>query len=97
MEKNQITKTTQDAEELFKLIMNLYSTYLDSLEAYIANVPETETETLNDLYQHMQDVQSALEHDISIFDKAIQSDLEDLNKLKDKLKIDTIYKKLKQK
>ena len=97
MEKDQITKTVQGAEELFKLIMNLYSAYLDGLEAYIANIPETETETLNDLYQHMQDVQSALEHDISVFDKAAQSDLEDLNKMKDKLKIDTIYKELKQK
>ena len=97
MKKSQITKTTQDAEELFKLIMNLYSTYLDGLEAYIANIPETETETLNDLYQHMQDVQSALEHDISVFDKAVQSDLEDLHQLQDKLKVETIYKELKQK
>lgn len=97
MEKTQITQTTNNAEELFKTIMNLYWTYLEGLEKYIQNVPEIEAKLLNDLNQHMKEVQSALEHDIAVFDEAIHSDVEDLHKLQDKLKIDTIYQKIKQK
>ena len=97
MNQAQITQTVNNAEELFKIIMKLYWTYLSSLEEYIKSIPETEKDILNELYQHMQDVQGALEHDISVFDKAIQSDLEDLNQLQDKLKIDLIYQKLQQK
>ena len=94
MDINQITQTAQDAETLFKLIMNLYWTYLEGLETYIKSIPETETEILKDLYQHMQEVQNALEHDIGIFEDAIQSDTENLHQLQDQLKIDTIYKSL---
>ena len=97
MEKTQITQTTKDAEDLFKTIMSLYWTYLEGLEKYIQNVPETEAKLLSDLNQHMQEVQDALEHDIAVFDEAIHSDVEDLHKLQDKLKVDTIYQKLKQK
>ena len=97
MEKAQITQTAKDAEELFKTIMNLYWTYLEGLEQYIHSIPETEAGLLNDLNQHMQEVQSALEHDIAIFDEAIHSDAEDLHRLQDKLKVDTIYQKLNKK
>ena len=97
MEKSQITQIAKDAEELFKTIMNLYWTYLEGLEKYIQNVPETETKLLNYLDQHMQEVQEALEHDIEVFDKAIQSDSEDLHQIQDKLKVDTIYQKLNKK
>lgn len=97
MEKAQITQTAKDAEELFKTIMNLYWTYLEGLEKYIQNIPETEAELLNDLNQHMQEVQDSLEHDIAVFDEAIHSDVEDLHKLQDKLKVDTIYQKLNKK
>ena len=97
MEKAQIAQTAKDAEELFKTIMNLYWTYLEGLEKYIQNIPETESELLNGLNQHMQEVQSALEHDIAVFDEAIHSDVEDLHKLQDKLKVDTIYQKLNKK
>ena len=97
MEKTQITQTAKDAEELFRTIMNLYWTYLEGLEKYIQNIPETEAELLSNLNQHMQEVQGALEHDIAVFDEAISGDVEDLHKLQDKLKVDTIYQKLKQK
>jgi hypothetical protein len=96
MKITTITKTTKDVEELFKLIMKLYWTYLDALECYIRQIPDTETAVLNDLIEHMEEVQGALEHDISIFQKAINNDTEDLHKIHDQLKIDTIYKKLKK-
>ncbi len=94
MDKSKITQTVNDAEILFKTIMNLYWSYLDSLEKIIQRIPESETEILNDFYQHIQEVQNALDHDISVFQKALNSDMEDLHQIKDKLKIDDIYKKL---
>ena len=97
MNQSQITQTASEAEELYKIVMNLYWSYLDTLETYIQSIPETETGILNELNKDMQDVQAALEHDISVFEQAIQSDTEDLHQLKDKLKIDTIYENLKNK
>jgi len=97
MNKSQITQTATEAEELYKIVMNLYWTYLNTLETYVQNIPETETGILNELNKEMQEVQSALEHDIGVFEKAIQSDTEGLHQLKDKLKIDSIYENLKNK
>lgn len=92
----EITATAKGVEELFKMIMNLYWTYLNMLEDYIKKIPETETDVLNELLAHMNEVQNALEHDIGVFQKAIDSDSEDLQKVQDQLKIDVIQKKLKQ-
>lgn len=96
METAQVTKTAKNAEELFKLIMNMYWTYLNALETFAERIPETETAVLSELVDHMKEVQAALEHDISIFQKAISSDIEDLHKVSDQLKINTIYQKLKK-
>jgi len=94
MENSQITKITDDAVELFKVVMRLYTQYFDTLEIYIKNVPETEVETLQSLNQHLKDVQGALEHDLNVFYDAINRDKEDVGKIKDKLKIESIYKNL---
>jgi predicted phage-related endonuclease len=97
MNQSQITQTATEAEELYKIVMNLYWSYLDTLEKFIKGIPETETGILNELNKDMQDVQAALEHDISVFEQAIQSDTEDLHQLKDNLQINSIYEKLKNK
>ena len=97
MDKSSITQTATEAEELYKIVMNLYWSYLDTLETYIKNIPDTETELLNELEKDMEEVQAALEHDIGVFKDAIQSDTQDLHGLKDKLEIENIYKKLNQK
>ena len=96
MLKTKITETAKDAEELFKLIMNLYWTYITSLEEYIQSIPASETATFNEFTEHMLEVQAALEHDIGIFQKAINSDLEDLHQTTDQLKINDIYDKLQK-
>lgn len=90
-----ITQTAQEAKELFDIIMDLYSQYLNTLEIYVSKIPDSETGILNDLNAHMVDVQNALEHDISIFENALNSDKQDLQMIKDQLKINDIYKMLK--
>ncbi len=95
MEQSQIKQTVKNVEELFKLVMNIYWTYLGKLDAYVKGLPETETEKISNLYAHIEDVKAALEHDISLFEKAVNSDTEDLHRFKDQLKIDDIYKQLK--
>lgn len=95
MDKTDITSVAQDTEQLFKTIMKLYWSYITNLESYIKNIPETDTEKLNLLNEHMEEVQGALEHDISIFEKAIGDDLEDIHAVQDQLKIAQIYKTLK--
>lgn len=97
MDKSQITQTASEAEELYKVVMNLYWSYLNTLEIYVQNTPETETMILSELNKEIQEVQSALNHDIAVFQKAIESDTEGLQGLKDKLKIDSIYENLKNK
>jgi len=96
MDTEQFTTTAKNVEELFKIVMKLYWDYLGALERLIRQIPDTETDFLNELAEHMREVQKALEHDISIFQNAISSDIEDLHKVADRLKIDTIYKQLKQ-
>ena len=96
MQKIDYSKTVQNFEELFELIMKLYWSYISNLETYTQTIPETDIEKLNLLNEHMQEVQSALEHDISIFEKAIGDDLEDIHQVQDQLKINQIYQKLKK-
>ncbi len=90
-----ITQTAQEAKELFDTVMDLYWQYLNTLEAYISKIPDSETGILNELNAHMVDVQNAIEHDISIFENALNSDKQDLHAIKDQLKINDIYKMLK--
>ena len=87
-----ITQTAQEAKELFETIMNLYMEYLNALEALASKIPDDETAMLNDLYKHIGEVQKSLEYDISVFEKAVAEDREDINKIKDDLKIGDIYK-----
>ncbi len=97
MDKTQIVTTVDSAKELFEMVMDLYSKYLEELEVYVKAIPETEIEILNELNRHMAEVQEAIEHDMGIFEEAINYDKENLHQLKDKLKINSIYKILGQK
>ena len=96
MDKSQITKTANDASELCKTIMRLYWAYLENLEKVIKSVPEDQTDVLNDLLKHMNEVQVSLEHDIGIFEKALQEDLDNVQEFEDSLKINSIYNFLKK-
>jgi len=95
MVDSEITKATEDVKKLFEMIMNFYWNYMESLENFMKTVPDTDTVTLNEMVEHMGEVQEALKHDISIFQKAIDSDMEDVQGVKDQLKINTIQDKLK--
>ena len=95
MQKINYSKTAQDSEQLFKLIMKLYWTHISSLEEYMQNIPETDVEKVSLLNAHMKEVQSALEHDISIFEVAADNGLEDVHQIQDQLKVGQIYKNLK--
>lgn len=90
-----VQQITGDAEALFTIVMDLYSTVLSELEQVIESVPDTETQLLNELNTQMKEIEMALEHDIEVFNEAIQSDLESVHHLKDQLKINEIYKQLK--
>ena len=59
------------------------------------SVPDTERQLLNELNVQMKEIEMALEHDIEVFNEAIQSDLENVHQWKDQLKINEIYKQLK--
>jgi phosphate uptake regulator len=84
-------------EELFKSVMNLYWTYLSSLEEMVSKIPESDTEKLNEIHEHVRDVLDAMEYDVNLFTKAVDSDTEQIKNIQDQLKINDIYKFLKQK
>lgn len=85
----------RDTQELFIIVMDLYAVYLEEIERLIQEVPETEIQLLAALNAELTEIQGALEHDIGIFDHAIQSDLEDIHQFRDQLKINDLYKMLK--
>lgn len=86
---------TEQAEELFKIVMDLYSTAFDQLEALMASVPDSRMDLMKELQNQLNELQQAMDHDIALFDQAIHSDLEDLHQIRDRLKINEIYKQLK--
>ncbi|MBU0577768.1 hypothetical protein KJ742_00840 [Patescibacteria group bacterium] len=94
MKQTQIIETTQAIEELFKITMRLYWDYINALEELSKRVPDSHIGLLETLNTHMQDVQEALQHDIGVFDKAINEDLEEVNKIRENLKIQEIYNTL---
>jgi len=96
MQNTTVIQTLESAEDLFKGVMGLYWTYLDTLNAYAEQIPETDIETMQKLKEHTQEVLEAINHDIDVFSKAINEDTENIHGLQDKLKINDIYKFLKQ-
>lgn len=96
MNNTQIVQTVQAVETLYEDVMNLYLTYLGLLEDLLNSVPYSETDTLLQIQNHIQEIQAAMEHDMGIFDRAISEDGEGINKLKDNLKIQDIYNKLQK-
>jgi len=96
MNNTQDISKVEAAQELFKEIMNLYWTYIDTLEKVAARIPDSETAALKELAQLMEEIQISMEHDIALFQKASNDDFESLHLLKDQLKIDEIHKKLEK-
>lgn len=97
MEQANIKATVKDAEALFKTIMRLYWDYLNELERFLKTIPEDAVSVIEEINLHIQDVQVAMEHDIGLFQKATDGDMEDIGRFAEQLKIQEIYKKLKSK
>jgi len=87
----------QSVAELYELVVHLYLEYIDNLERFVDTIPDSETAILNDFAIHAQDVQAALEHDLGIFEKAVAKDKEDLQKMREELKIKSLYSMLQGK
>jgi len=84
-------------EELYKSVMGLYWTYLSSLEEMVSKIPESDTEKLHEIHEHVRDVLAAMDHDVNIFKQTVDSDMEQIKNIQDQLKINDIYKFLNQK
>lgn len=95
MPQTTLAATAKTAEELFDLVISLYTKYLDALEVYLDALPEAEVARIREVHEDIKEAQAALEHDLAVFDQAVQEDLEDLNQFQEKLKIQEIYKQLK--
>jgi hypothetical protein len=96
MQNTTVIQTLESVENMFKDVMGLYWTYLDTLNAYAESIPETDIETMQKLKDHTQNVLEAINHDIDVFAKVINEDSENIRDIQDKLKINDIYKFLKQ-
>ena len=96
MQMAKVSQIPHDAELLFKHITNIYWVYLNGLEEYIKKIPVGEEALMQRMHQHIQDVQAALEHDVALFDQAVQSDKEDMHKWAEQSQIHKIKEQLKQ-
>lgn len=94
MNKTVINGTTEAFEALFKEVMNLYWTYLETIEKYIKRIPETEVSALEELNIQTEEVLAALEYDTNVFQKAVDEDRENLQKVSEELQIHNIQKSL---
>lgn len=94
MENINLRQVTGGAHELFKSVMKLYWSYLAEIDEVIRQLPEGNQELLNVLNQQIDEVRAAIDHDVHLFEKAIQSDQEGLSNFRDELKIHSIYEKL---
>jgi len=96
MNNTSIQQTLADVEALYKATMELYQSFFQMLEAAINRTPDTDIEKLSQLNALAKEAQEALQADIALFDNALASDHEALNKLNEELKIQSIYEQLKQ-
>ena len=88
------TTIIKDAEALLSLITKTYQTYLDGLETLANTIPDSETEALSDLYSLIREIQTSMEHDLALFDKAVFADKESLHHLREQLKVEALHKLL---
>ncbi len=96
MTNTKAIQTVQAVETLFKDVMSLYWEYLSFLEDLVKRIPKTEKNTLLEIQEHVVEIQEAMDHDIGIFERVANEDGEGINKFQDDLKIQDIYKNLKQ-
>ena len=96
MNLNPAQQTLWDMEVLYKTTMELYESYFKLLEAAIQKTPESEEGRLIELNALAKEAAEALQADMAVFDKAVSTDAESLANMQDKLKIESIYKKLQK-
>ncbi len=96
MNKTQVKQVVQSVENLYKDVMGLYWAYINFLEALAKRTPDEEVDTLMEIHEHIKEIQSAMQHDMGVFEKAMDSDMEEGSKVQEDLKIQDIYKKLKK-
>ena len=96
MNSKLIEETASGLEMIFKATMELYENYFKALEAAIQITPNSEVGKLTELNALAKEGQEALEADLAIFDKAVSTDAEGLVEVQDKLKMQSIYNKLKK-
>ena len=94
MSRTLINDTTKAFKELFTEITTLYKVYINMLESYLKQIPDHKIEEIHKINALLDEVLMSLSHDMNIFEQVINSDLENINNIHDKLKIDQIYKKL---
>lgn len=96
MNLNPAQQILWDMEVLYKTTMELYENYFTMLEVAIEKTPNSEVDRLNELHALAKEGEEALQADIAVFEKAIAMDTESLAGIQDKLKIESIYKKLQK-
>jgi len=90
MKTNQSLSIIDDTSTLLKITMKMYWDYLSALEGLVKRVPQSEEGMIQELYEHIEEVQSAMNHDVNVFEKAMQSDVENIHGIQDQLKINNI-------
>lgn len=90
-DSNQIIK---EANALFEEVMKVYWVYLDELEKMIAAADPQNEQMIHVLNQQIEEIQQAIIHDIDVFEKAAEKDIESVHQIKDQLKMNEIYKQL---
>ena len=96
MDSKLIEETFFGLAVIYKATMELYENYFKTLEAALKATPDSEIEKLKKLNDLIQEANEAMEYDLGVFEKALSSDMEDMMKMEDELKIQAIYKNLNQ-
>ena len=89
-----VNKIIKEANQLLEEVMKVYWVYLDELESMIAATNPSNQEIINVLNQQVEEIQQAIIHDIGVFEKAAEQDIESIHEIKDQLKMKEIYKRL---
>ncbi|RLB93001.1 MAG: hypothetical protein DRH76_10690 [Deltaproteobacteria bacterium] len=96
MNLNPAQQILWDMEVLYKTTMELYENYFTMLEVAIEKTPTTDVARLTELNDLVQEGQEALQHDMDVFNKAIDSDFETITNMDETLKIEELHNKLKK-
>ncbi len=81
---------------LHKVTIELYEDYFKMLDIALKYTPDSEPEKLKKIEELSEKARQAMTEDMALFEKAIQSDKKAVHHLKDDLRIQDIYAKLKK-